>query len=157
MTAQYPNANTYYIAYFDFLSQSAQAIPSNAFLEYDEYLPFDQADFSGGVDLRAASATCAIVSTTGSYIRDQNYLRAHPFSDQSAYAKGRWYHRKFDMGAAAGQTLTEACLANDTGNSSNGAPSNRAGVITAISPTSSSPTLMAPPWWTSSATPTTLA
>ncbi len=102
MTAQYPSANTYYIAYFDFLSQSAQAIPSNAYLEYDEFIPIDSADFSGGIDLDGGIGNLRDFVANGSYIRDENDLRAHPFSDQSAYAKGQWYHRKFDMGAAAG-------------------------------------------------------
>lgn len=129
ISSYYPLPNTYYIAYFDFLSQSAQTVPNNSYLEYDVYLPYDSADYSGGVDFTGSnwSNLRDFTSSTGSYIRDQNYLRAHPFSDISPYAKGQWYHRKFDMGAAAGKSFIEACLTNDSGNLSNGAPSNLAG------------------------------
>jgi len=129
LSSYFPNNNTYYIAYFDFLSQSAQSVPSSSYLEYDVYLPYDSADFSGGVDFTGTGWANLrdFTSSSGSYIRDQNYLRAHPYSDLSPYAKGQWYHRKFDMGAAAGKSFREVCLTNDTGNYSNGAPANLAG------------------------------
>ncbi|HXB98551.1 MAG TPA: hypothetical protein VNZ54_10905, partial [bacterium] len=128
----FPKANTYYIAYFDFLSSTAGiAVPSNSFLQFDEFIPADSAVQSGSLDFLFNGGSNNNLrdfqTATGQYIRDQNYLRAHPFSDLSAYAKGQWYTRKFDMGAVAGKTFYEVCLATDTGNLTNGAPANLAG------------------------------
>jgi hypothetical protein len=132
LSAKFPTANTYTIAYFDFLSGAAQAIPSNAFLEYDVFVPADSADFDGGIDLGGNGAGTIgdlrdFTTSSGNYIKDQNNLRAHPYSDLSLYAKGQWYHRKFDMGAAGAKTFKEACLSTDTGNGQNGASDNLAG------------------------------
>ncbi|HXC62711.1 MAG TPA: hypothetical protein VNZ67_00055, partial [bacterium] len=47
----FPKANTYYIAYFDFLSSTAGiAVPSNSFLQFDEFIPADSAVQSGSLD-----------------------------------------------------------------------------------------------------------
>ncbi|HTB33682.1 MAG TPA: hypothetical protein VK842_02355, partial [bacterium] len=107
-------------------------MPPNSFLQFDEFIPADSAVQSGSLDFTFNGATPKnnlrdFQTSSGQYIRDQNYLRAHPFSDVSAYAKGQWYTRKFDMGAAAGETFYEVCLSTDTGNNSNGAPANLAG------------------------------
>src|ERR1700722_4027408 len=130
LTAYFPNPITYYISYYDFLKSASNiTVPNNCYLEFDEYLPVNSAAYAGSVDMY--STTWAdlrdFTSSTGEYIRDQNYLRVHPFSDVGNYAVGQWYHRVFDMGAAAGKNLTEACIATDTGNLSNGAPANLAG------------------------------
>src|SRR6185369_508086 len=114
-------------AYYDFLSNSANTIPNYAFLEYDVFVPSDSADFSGSIDMGGTGLSNLRDYTFNSnYVRDQNYLRAHPFSDIGPYAKGQWYHRKFDMGAAGGLGLKEACLTTDTGNNNNGAAPNLA-------------------------------
>jgi len=142
LVANFPVANTYYIAYIDFLKvTTALAVPANSYLEFDEFIPADSAGFSGSVDMYSATGGSwngkkdlrdFQSPTTNEYIRDQNYLRAHPFSDVSAYAKGQWYHRRFDMGSAANQPFTEACLALDNGNAQqngvNGSPQNLAGM-----------------------------
>ena len=131
LAAEFPAENTYYISYFDFLkSATSITVPYNAFLEFDEFIPSDSATYAGSVDMY--SSTWADLRdftspSTGEFIRDENYLRVHPFSDVNAFANGQWYHRKFDMGSAAGELLTEACLATDTGNGTNGAPANLAG------------------------------
>ncbi|HXC65401.1 MAG TPA: hypothetical protein VNZ67_13650, partial [bacterium] len=132
LTSGFPAANTYYIAYYDFLSLTAGvAVPANSFLQFDEFIPADSAVQSGSLDFVFSGGSNTNLrdyqTPSGQYIRDQNYLRAHPFSDLSAYAKGQWYTRKFDMGAVAGKTFYEVCLATDTGNLTNGAPANLAG------------------------------
>ena len=133
LSATFPQANQYYIAYFDFLSATAQAVPANSFLEYDVYIPADSAAQSAGIDFAFSGGKNLrdYQNANLQYLRDQNYLRAHPFSDLSAYAKGQWYHRKIDVGAVYGRTFSEACLSTDTGNGGNGAPANLAGAINA--------------------------
>lgn len=131
LTANMPTEDVYYISYFDFLKSATNiTVPNNCFLVFDEYLPNNSADYSGSIDMYSASWADLrdYTSSTGEYIRDQNYLRVHPYSDVAPYAQGQWYHRVFDMGAAAGKVLTEACIAMDTGNGTNGAPQNLAGL-----------------------------
>ncbi|HXB98646.1 MAG TPA: hypothetical protein VNZ54_11380, partial [bacterium] len=135
LTVSYTAANTYSDAYLQF-GNSSLTIPANARLEYDVFVPIDSADFNGAVDFgNVPSGSGAMTDlrdyqapSTGLYIRDQNYLRAHPYSDISPYAKGKWYHRVFDVGSAAGLLINGLALATDTGNNTgNGSPANLAG------------------------------
>ena len=90
--------------------------------------PRTRPTFQAALTSRGASATSATSRrrpTNTSATRTTCGL--HPYSDLSNYAQGAWYHRKFDMGAAAGKAFSEAALAHDTGNNSNGAPANLSG------------------------------
>jgi hypothetical protein len=105
LSVSYSAAVTYSYAYVQF-GNSVQSIPNNAYLEYDVFIPTDSADFNGGFEMgynpdpglpAMPNLRDYQAPVTNLYARDQNFLRPHPFSDLGTYAKGQWYHRKFDM------------------------------------------------------------
>lgn len=136
-TSNFPDASTYMYAYIDFEDTATdQVIPANCFLEYDVYIPNNSADFCHGIDMFGPNWVGPalrdwIDSVTNDYIRDQNYLRAHPFEEMIPYGQGTWYHRQSDFSALAGQKFREVCIAADTGNGTNGSPQNLAGTYNA--------------------------
>ncbi len=120
---------------------------ANYYLEYDVYVPPFSSNFycstefqngtypsPGGNDMRDWG------QATQNYIRDQNGIRIHPSMDIAAYAKGKWYHRKFDLSGLAdtrpdtfNSYYSDGYLSQDTGNIGfNGAPSNNPGTFNAF-------------------------
>jgi hypothetical protein len=135
LTSYLPNASMYQFVYVKISAPANTAVPANAYLEYDVFMPSYNADFYTGTEF-AGSWTGGQMrdfgAATHSYIIDQNGIRCHPSMDLSAYAAGQWYHRKFDISALSG-TYNQGELAQDTGNAgANGAPSNNAGTFNAI-------------------------
>jgi len=114
---------------------------SNYYLEYDVYVPpisanfYCSTEFQNGVYPAPGNNTMRdFAQTTQNYIRDQNGIRVHPSMDISAYAKGKWYHRKFDVSMLAPTGYyADGFLSQDTGNIGyNGAPSNNPGTFNAF-------------------------
>lgn len=114
---------------------------ANRNLEYDVFvsdtssnfycsMEFQDGDFPGGTDNMRDYG-----QATQNYIRDQNLIRIHPSMDIAAYAKGNWYHRKFDVSMLTGAAnyYSNGYLSQDTGNIGfNGAPSNNPGMFNAF-------------------------
>ncbi len=135
LTSYLPSANLYQYIYLRVSAPANTAIPANAYLEYDVFMPSYNADFFTGADMAGAvfGTLRDYGQATQSYIKDQNAIRCHPSMDLSAYAGGTWYHRKFDIGVLSGSTYNQLNLAQDTGNAGqNGAPSNSAGTFNAL-------------------------
>ena len=134
MTSYLPQANLYQFVYLKLSTAANAVIPAGAYLEYDIFMPSYNADFYSGVDLSEDLWNLRdFGQATQSYIKDQNALRAHPSTDLSAFADGRWYHRKFDIGVLSGMIYDQLNLSQDTGNAGqNGAPSNNAGTFNAL-------------------------
>ncbi len=113
---------------------------SNYYLEYDVYIPeissnfYCSTEFQGGSYPGGYSNMRDFGQTTQNYIRDQNAIRIHPSMDISTYAKGNWYHRKFDVSMLATTGYYNyGLLSQDTGNIGyNGAPSNNPGTFNAF-------------------------
>ena len=114
---------------------------SNYYLEYDVYVPSISANFYCSTEFQNGTYPPPGNNTmrdfgqsTQNYIRDQNAIRIHPSMDISAYAKGKWYHRKFDVSMLAPTGYySDGFLSQDTGNIGyNGAPSNNPGTFNAF-------------------------
>ena len=108
LSARYTGANDYahvYVAVAD--SGEPRAIPPDAFLEYDLFIPLDSAGFSAGVDLLGGSL---------GDLRDErvsdSHGSAHP-SNRVKAARGRWVHRRISLAEFAGKTFGQAVLATD--------------------------------------------
>jgi hypothetical protein len=131
LTSYIPDAAIYQYIYLKVSAPANTVIPDNAYIEYDVFMPSYNPDFYTGTDFEGSFGDLRDYGqSTQSYIIDQNGIRCHPSMDLSQYASGRWYHRKFNIGALGGTTYNELDLAQDTGNSgANGAPSNQAGTF----------------------------
>ena len=89
-------------------------IPANSFLEYRVFIPPDSAGFTGGVDLIGGSLGSLRDRGTGMGVRDQYGNSPHP-GGSAQKAKGRWWHRKFDLDPITGKTFTHGLIVVDAG------------------------------------------
>ncbi|HPD18898.1 MAG TPA: hypothetical protein PLF61_04470, partial [Candidatus Goldiibacteriota bacterium] len=114
---------------------------SNYYLEYDVFVPpissnfYCSTEFQDGNFIGDSDTMRDWGQSTQNYIRDQNGIRIHPSMDISAYAKDKWYHRKFDLSGLKGANsyYENGFLSQDTGNIGyNGAPSNNPGTFNAF-------------------------
>jgi len=132
LTSYLPTANEYSCVYVE-IANSAGTFPASAYLEYDVYIPTESASFYCGLEIMGPFGTMRDWGeATQNYIVDQNGIRCHPSFYIGDYARGRWYHRRFDIGTLAGRSYNRVYLSQDTGNRGwNGAPSNRRGTFNA--------------------------
>ena len=141
LTAYYGNANLYQGAYMR-IDDRDFSFTTNYFLNYDVFVPDYSSNFYCSTEFQNGTYPAPgpnymrdFNETTQNYIRDQNAIRIHPSMDISAYAKGKWYRRVFDLSmlTAAGSFYSDGFLSQDTGNIGfNGAPSNSAGTFNAF-------------------------
>lgn len=100
-------ANGYTYRTFD--NQTQYVIQAGDTLEFDVYLDSANPQFKAGLD--AILSISGIVRSSGWV--DQNGLGIHPNVDLTAYARGKWYHRVFNMSSKAGQTLSTFKIAHE--------------------------------------------
>lgn len=79
------SGNSYY---YDVLASPPYTIQSGDMLEYDLYIAPSSPQAFSGIDLMATGW-----SLRGSGAVDQNGLSAHPSTNLSSWASGKWYHR----------------------------------------------------------------
>jgi hypothetical protein len=81
-------------------------IQANDFLEYDVWQDTKNPQFTTGVDFKTASGRFH-----ASLIVDQNTLSGALTTDLGAVSKGKWYRRRFNIGASlAGETISTWAL-----------------------------------------------
>ena len=150
LTSRLTAENTYAYCYVQAANMNFN-VANDTKLEYEVFVPdfssnyYTSLEFTGSwAALNAAGSSqtgMRDLTFGGSYIADQNNIRIHPSMDISAYAKGRWYKRVFDIGAMNDTTVPvdtsdnvqKLFLSQDTGNiGKNGAPSNRQGTFNAV-------------------------
>ncbi|MBM4364548.1 MAG: hypothetical protein FJ104_17855, partial [Deltaproteobacteria bacterium] len=92
------------------ISTTARAFQSTDLVEYDVWVA-DNKPALGGID---------ISMTDGTYLRatpptDQNGLGAHPATDLTAQAVGKWYHRRLPLAglAVVGKTSNKWDVVNE--------------------------------------------
>jgi hypothetical protein len=126
--------SSYQFVYIYISNPAAIAIAPNSYLEYDVFMPLNNADFYTGMEFAGSFGNMRdFGEATQQYLIDQNGIRCHPSMDLQAFSAGSWYHRKFDLSALGGQTYNQVELSQDTGNQGlNGAPSNKAGTFNAL-------------------------
>ena len=108
--------NTYY---YDAFTDLAVTIAPGDRLVYDMLM--DSADARVGIDAITANLPTGLEGPYNyslrdwgaqmSVVKDQNGLSIHPATDLGGRGVGSWYHREFDLSAAAGSTFIKWSLA----------------------------------------------
>jgi hypothetical protein len=105
-----PPASAAWIRDYWVISRKNRTVEPGDSIEYDVYLNC-RAPGLGGIEIK---------NSDGTYWRDladwhdQNGIPGHPNADISAYAYGRWYHRKLAVPSSAiGKTITQWEIAVD--------------------------------------------
>lgn len=98
------NAYTYFR-----IATPAYAIVAGDYLEFDAYCETSNPACSGGVEMDFSDGTYGRSFT----INDQNGI-GMVASDISAYASGRWYHRKLSLANVVGKTISSFDLVQES-------------------------------------------
>ncbi|MDD5223059.1 MAG: hypothetical protein PHE84_03640 [bacterium] len=98
-------------AYRVFDSTKKYTLLAGQCLEYDIYMPTTNPTFNAGFDgwFDNGGAGGQTVRDNSGW-KDQNCLGAHPATDLSAFANGKWYHRCFNTNSMTGRTLHEVWM-----------------------------------------------
>lgn len=140
LTSYLTQPNHYEFCYIRIDDRNFTFTSTANYLEYDVYVPdyssnfYCSTEFQDGVYPGDGNDMRDYGQTTQDYIKDQNGIRIHPSMDISIFAKGKWYHRKFDVSSLQPTGYySNGFLSQDTGNIGyNGAPSNNAGTFNAF-------------------------
>lgn len=90
------------------IATSSYAIVSGDILHFDVFIDSRSPQFQYSVDFAYAAT-----QFRASGLVDQNALLAHPSTDLSSWANGRWYHRVFDLTPLAGNTISSWASAHE--------------------------------------------
>lgn len=88
------------------------AIASGNFLEYDVWISSTSPAMTAGVDFVCTDGT-SMKNFSSPQLFDQYGILAHPQNSLSGFANDQWYHRKIDVSAMAGKTISYATIAFD--------------------------------------------
>jgi hypothetical protein len=89
------------------ISNTSYTIASGDKLQYDVFGDIRNPEFAGGVDFEYSVSHTTFRGVGAN--SDQNGISTH--ADVSAWAKGRWYRRSFDLTSLAGQTINTWAIA----------------------------------------------
>jgi hypothetical protein len=94
-------------------STTAYSIVSGDILQYDVYIEPTSPEFKAGIDF---NYTAPSANFRAAGINDGNGVSAVVTTDLTSYAKGKWYHREFDLTSLAGKTTASwaTALEGDT-------------------------------------------
>lgn len=82
------------------ISREQYLLVSGDILSYDIFISPSSPAFLSGMDITFVDTT----ALRNAGLSDQNGVSAHPGTDLSSWAEGKWYHREIDLSTLAGKT-----------------------------------------------------